>query len=211
MIAEFSLAGKTALITGAARGIGTGIAEVFAEAGATVVVNSLTHRHLDGFTASLPAAQRAARRSDRRRRDQSGLGRRYQWPAASPLPGRSTSSSNNLGDSIRRPLVPSKEGNPGFPIEEIQTILSLNLLATIYCSRAVGKHMIERRSGKVVNISSFGALQGAAGNSLYAAAKAGLTGLTRSLALEWAPYRRERQCRRARDLSRCRHVGAAGL
>jgi len=187
MISEFSLAGKTALITGAARGIGTGIAEVFAEAGATVVVNSLTHTHLDGFTASLQ--ERSGQRVIPIAGDATDPAAVADIVARSlAVTGQIDILVNNLGDSIRRPLVPLEEGEAGISDREIQTILSLNLLATIYCSRAVGKHMIERRSGKVVNISSFGALQGAAGNSLYAAAKAGLTGLTRSLALEWAPY-----------------------
>jgi NAD(P)-dependent dehydrogenase (short-subunit alcohol dehydrogenase family) len=187
MVAEFSLAGKTALITGAARGIGTGIAEVFAEAGATVIVNSLTPKHLDGFVQLLQ--QRSGQRivpvvGDATLPDSvADITKR-----ALEVTGQIDILVNNLGDSIRRPLVPLKEGEAGASNEEIQTILSLNLLATIYCSRAVGAHMIERRRGKVVNISSFGALQGAAGNSLYSAAKAALTGLTKSLALEWAPF-----------------------
>ena len=48
--------------------------------------------------------------------------------------------------------------------------------------------MLSRRNGKVINISSFAALQGAPGNSLYSSAKSAITGLTRSLALEWAGY-----------------------
>lgn len=187
MISDFSPSGKTALITGAARGIGTGIAEVFAEAGATVIVNSLTNKYLDGFTAAL--RQRTGARIV------PIVGDATDPVAVSDIVARSLTVTgqidvlvNNLGDSIRRPLVPLKEGDRGVSDEEIHTILALNLLATIYCSRAIGKHMLERRCGKVVNISSFGALQGAPGNSLYAAAKAALTGLTRSLALEWAPF-----------------------
>ena len=60
MIAEFSLAGRTALVTGAGRGIGTGIAEVLAEAGANVAVNALTGKYLDPFVQDL--AQRSGRK-----------------------------------------------------------------------------------------------------------------------------------------------------
>src|SRR5262249_42956864 len=60
MIAEFSLAGRTALVTGAGRGIGTGIAEVLAEAGANVAVNALTGQYLDPFVADL--AKRSGRK-----------------------------------------------------------------------------------------------------------------------------------------------------
>ena len=169
MIAEFSLAGKTALITGAARGIGTGIAEVFAEAGATVIVNSLTRKHLDGFTAVLQ--QRSGQRIVPVAGDAADPAAVADIVARSlAVTGQIDILVNNLGDSIRRPLVPLKDGDAGVSDQEIQTIIALNLMATIYCSRAVGAHMIGRRSGKVVNISSFGALQGAAGNSLYAAA-----------------------------------------
>jgi NAD(P)-dependent dehydrogenase (short-subunit alcohol dehydrogenase family) len=187
MIPEFTLAGKTALITGAGRGIGTGIAEVFAEAGATVIVNALTDKYLNDFAASLQ--QRTGQRvvpivGDATHPD--SVGDIVNRSLA--VTGQIDVLVNNLGDSIRRPLVPLKEGEAGASDEDIQKILALNLIGTIYFSRAVGSHMVKRRSGKVVNISSFGALQGAPGNSLYAAAKAALTGLTKSLALEWAPF-----------------------
>lgn len=187
MLNEFSLSGKTALITGAGRGIGTGIAEVFAEAGATVIVNALTDRYLAPFADGL-----------RKRTGQKVVA--IVGDAASPagvaalveqslaVTGCIDILVNNLGDSIQKPLVPLSEGQVEVSDREIETILSLNLLSAIYCCRAVGRHMVERRSGKVVNISSFGALRGIAGNSLYAAAKSALTGLTRSLALEWAPF-----------------------
>ncbi len=187
MLNEFSLSGKTALITGAGRGIGTGIAEVFAEAGATVIVNALTDRYLAPFADGL-----------RKRTGQKVVA--IAGDAASPagvaalveqslaVTGCIDILVNNLGDSIQKPLVPLTEGQVEVSDREIETILSLNLLSAIYCCRAVGRHMVERRSGKVVNISSFGALRGIAGNSLYAAAKSALTGLTRSLALEWAPF-----------------------
>ncbi len=187
MISEYSLAGKTALVTGAARGIGTGIAEVFVEAGATVIVNALTHKHLDGFAAALE--KRSGQRVVPIAGDATDPAAVDDIVARSlAVTGRIDILVNNLGDSIRRPLVALEQGDAEVSDAEIQTILSLNLLATIYCSRAVGRHMIERRQGKVINISSFGALQGAPGNSLYAAAKAALTGLTKSLALEWAPF-----------------------
>jgi NAD(P)-dependent dehydrogenase (short-subunit alcohol dehydrogenase family) len=186
MIPEFSLAGKTALITGASRGIGTGIAEVFAEAGATVIVNSLTNKYLDGFTASLQ--KRSGRRVVPIAGDVTDPVVVDDIVARSlTVDGKIDILVNNLGDSIPRPLVPLKDGDVEITNQEIEKILALNLKAAIYCSRAVGKQMIARRQGKVVNISSFAAIRGTPGNSIYAAGKAALNGLTRSLALEWAP------------------------
>lgn len=177
---EFSLAGKTALITGAGRGIGTGIAEVFAEAGATVIVNALTDRHLVPFAEALQARTGqtvVALAGDAA----SAEGVAALVARALAVTGQIDILVNNLGDSIKRPLVEVTDA-------EVDTILALNLMSAIHCCRAVGKHMVGRRQGKIVNVSSFGGLRGQAGNSLYAAAKAALNGLTRSLALEWARH-----------------------
>lgn len=186
MVSEFSLAGKTALITGASRGIGTGIAEVFAEAGATVIVNSLTNKHLDPFTAALQ--KRSGQKVVPIAGDVTDPAVVQDVVArALAVDGKIDILVNNLGDSIPRPLVALKDGDAEITDQEIDKILALNLKAAIYCSRATCKHMVARRQGKVINISSFAAFRGTPGNSIYAAAKAALTGLTRSLALEWAP------------------------
>ncbi len=180
LLDEFSLAGKTALITGAGRGIGTGIAEVFAEAGATVIVNALTDKHLAPFAQALQA--RTGRTVVPLAGDAASVdGVAALVARALAVTGQIDILVNNLGDSIKRPLVEVTDA-------EVETILALNLMSAIHCSRAVGKHMVARRQGKVVNVSSFGGIKGQAGNSLYAASKAALNGLTRSLALEWAPY-----------------------
>ena len=94
-----------------------------------------------------------------------------------------------LGDSIRKPLValPGTDGK-GLSDEELKFIMDINLTEALLCTRAVGPHMLERRSGKVINISSFTAHAGGGDLVVYTAAKAGLVGFTRAQALEWAPY-----------------------
>jgi len=189
---EFDLSGKVAFVTGAGRGIGKGIAQALAEAGAEVVINSLTDKHVTGLASDIAKA----------------TGRRVV-----PLVADVTKSDeveraidriikdfgalhvlvNNLGDSIRKPLVPlpGQEGKANGPLtdEEYRLILDLNLTEAVLCTRAVGPHMLARRSGKIINIGSFASTRGGVELTIYAAAKTALVGFTRALALEWAPYR----------------------
>ena len=189
---EFDLSGKVAFVTGAGRGIGKGIAQALAEAGANVVINSLTDKHVTGLASDIAKA----------------TGRRVV-----PLVADVTKSDeveraidriikdfgalhvlvNNLGDSIRKPLVPlpGQEGKANGPLtdEEYRLILDLNLTEAVLCTRAVGPHMLARRSGKIINIGSFASTRGGVELTIYAAAKTALVGFTRALALEWAPYR----------------------
>ncbi len=188
MILEYSLENKVALITGAGRGIGTGIAEVLAEAGADLALNALTLQYVGNYAERL--AKQTGRRvlpfeADVTRSDQvQDLFRRVLRDF-----GRLDILVNNLGDHIAKPLVPIP-GQPGRPIsdEELKKVLDLNLTSAILCSRAAGSYFLERRSGKLINISSFAAIQGRANTTLYAAAKSGLGGFTRALAAEWAAW-----------------------
>lgn len=189
-IPEYDLSGKVVFVTGAGRGIGKGIAQVLAEAGADVVINALTGKYVERLAADIATA----------------TGRRVM-----PLVADVTKSGevegavkrildgfgalhilvNNLGDAIRKPLVPvpGEKAHSPTPLsdEELRVILDLNLTATVLCSRAVGPHMLARRSGKVINIASFASARGSPALTIYGAAKTALVGFTRALALEWAP------------------------
>jgi NAD(P)-dependent dehydrogenase (short-subunit alcohol dehydrogenase family) len=187
---EFDLSGKVAFVTGAGRGIGKGIAEALAEAGADVVINSLTDKYVTGLAADL--AKATGRRvvplvadvtkSDEVERAISRIIKDF---------GALHVLVNNLGDSIRKPLVPlpGHESKAG-PLtdEEYRLILDLNLTEAVLCTRAVGPHMLARRSGKIINIGSFASARGGVDLTIYSAAKTALVGFTRALALEWAPF-----------------------
>ena len=98
---------------------------------------------------------------------------------------------NALGDSIRKPLItlPGDEAAaPGVSDEELRFIMDINLTEALLCTRAVGPHMLARRSGKVINIASWTAHQGGRDMVIYTTAKTALAGFTRAQALEWAPY-----------------------
>ena len=98
---------------------------------------------------------------------------------------------NNLGDAIRKPLVPLSDSNSeSSPIsdDEWRSVLDINLTEAFLGCRAVGQHFLERRKGKVINISGFAARKGSPEALVYSVAKTGLVRLTQTLVLEWAPY-----------------------
>jgi 2-deoxy-D-gluconate 3-dehydrogenase len=190
MPVEFDITGKVVFVTGAGRGIGKGIAQVLAEAGADIALNALTPKYVDATAAAIAAA--SGRRiipviADITKADQ--VARAVNSILATF--GRIDVLVNALGDSIRKPLVglPGKEGG-GIAIsdDDLRFIMDINLTEALLCTRAVGPHMLARRSGKVINIASWTAHQGGRDMVLYTTAKTALAGFTRAQALEWAPY-----------------------
>jgi NAD(P)-dependent dehydrogenase (short-subunit alcohol dehydrogenase family) len=188
MPAEFDITGKVVFITGAGRGIGKGIAQVLAESGADIALNALTPKYVTGLAAEI--AKASGRRvvpvvADVTTPD----GVKRAVDSVLSTFGRIDVLVNALGDSIRKPLValPGKEGGAATD-DELRFIMDVNLTEALLCTRAVGPHMLERRSGKVISIASWTAHQGGKDLVLYTTAKTALAGFTRSLALEWAPY-----------------------
>jgi NAD(P)-dependent dehydrogenase (short-subunit alcohol dehydrogenase family) len=86
---------------------------------------------------------------------------------------------NNAGLAIKRRAE-------DLPLEDWQTIINVNLTGVFLMAQAVGRHMLERGSGSIVNISSIAGKTGLAGSSAYCASKGGVDMLTRTLAVEWA-------------------------
>ena len=193
---EFSLEGKTALITGGGRGIGRAIALVYAEAGCDVAVVARTRSQVEEVAGEI---QRLGRRavplvgdvSDYRQVD------RFIAEAVGAL-GKVDVLVNNAGVwGGRAPVVPLPEATSDMALYNTtspqspdvwESIISTNLFGPYYCCRAVGKHMIERRQGKVINILSNWAIRAVPLTSAYSASKAALRMFTRVLALEWAPF-----------------------
>ena len=169
----FDVTDKVVFITGAGRGIGKGIAQVLAEAGADVAINSLTPRYVEGVAAEIAAASGRkvvpviadVTRTDDVQRAIDQVMETF---------GRIDVLINNLGDAIRKPLValPGKE-TAALTDEELSLVMDVNLTEAILCTRAVGPHMLARRSGKVINISSWTARQGGGDMVVYSIAKTG--------------------------------------
>ena len=185
---EYDIEGKTVIITGAARGIGKGIARVLADSGARVMVTALTERYLKPLAEEMASAGHpieaitadATKAEDWERTLDLALER---WDHIDVL-------INNLGDAIRKPLVPPPGSTGQGPIsdEEWRFVMDVNLTQAFMGCRAVGSHFLERRSGKVINVSGFAARKGSPEMLVYATAKAGVARLTQTLALEWAPF-----------------------
>ena len=167
-MAEF--AGRAAIVTGGARGIGAAISAAFAAAGATVLVCGRTEpTSLPDGVVFVPADVRDAEQA-------AGV-----VTAALDRFGRLDVLVNNAGGS---PDAPAATMSPRLA----EKVVALNLLAPFYLAQAANAVMqAQEGGGAIVNIGSVAAHQAQAGTAPYAAAKAGLLQLTRALALEWAP------------------------
>lgn len=169
---------RVALVTGASRGIGRAVALELAEAGAHVVVN---------YAGSEGAALEVAERI--RAKGREALLVRANVASADDVEamvkqvldhfGRVDILVNNAGITRDNLVMRMKD-------EEWDEVLAVNLKGAFLCAKAVARPMMKQRYGRIVNISSVVALRGNAGQANYVAAKAGLIGLTKTLARELA-------------------------
>jgi len=194
---EYSLEGKIAIVTGAGRGIGKAISLVFAEAGANVVAVARTLEQIEGAAEEVRQLGRGALAiaTDVTQADQ--VERMVEKTIAEF--GRIDILVNNAGIARPKQLVPLNDIRlPGWQrVSDLNTRLSdeewhltmnTNLTSAFLCTRAVGPHMLSRRYGKVVNISSRNANTGDPYRVHYNTSKAALSMFTRCMAIEWAPF-----------------------
>jgi NAD(P)-dependent dehydrogenase (short-subunit alcohol dehydrogenase family) len=187
MIKEFSLEGRRALCIGAGRGIGKGLAAVLAEAGADVGIASLTlanaEKALDGVTAHGrvgKAFQVDATNEDSMTRLAADVSAQF---------GDIDILVNCVGDSLRRPIIRLPDGPDGeMTLADWQSIMDINMTHAFLGCRAFGPRFIERRSGTVINITTYVLNRARVASSAYDSGKQALNQFTRDIALEWAPY-----------------------
>lgn len=187
---EYQIVGRKVLITGAGRGIGKGIARVLCEAGAQVAINARTPQYVEALVAEIKAAggHAWAVLGDVTRPE----GAQAVVNEARTRLGHVDVLINNVGDSVIQPFAARPDQPNDEPMSEadIRYQIDINLLHAVHCSRAIAPHFMERRWGKVINISSMWGAAPPHGRLLTfnAATKAGLNMFTQALALEWAPY-----------------------
>ena len=170
------LDGKSAIITGASRGIGRAIALEYARQGARLVLNASRMSEALAETAALV-------------RDLGGRCELVPGSVTEALTARAMAERavaafgkldvlvNNAGVLNDKPLLMMSE-------QDFDQVLAVNLRGVYQCSREAVREMMKQRSGRIISISSISALSGRPGQCNYAAAKAGLMGFTKSLARE---------------------------
>ena len=172
------LTGQTALVTGASRGIGKAIALSLGEAGAEVVVNySQSSEKAEEVVSAIKESGGMAYSLKANVAEEDSINEMITNILEKS--GKINVLVNNAGITKDGLLMRMKT-------EDWQSVINLNLSGVFLCTRAVSRQMLKQKQGRIINITSVVGLIGNAGQANYAAAKAGVIGLTKSTAKEFA-------------------------
>jgi NAD(P)-dependent dehydrogenase (short-subunit alcohol dehydrogenase family) len=178
-LAEFSLEGKVALVTGAGRGLGRAGALALARAGADLALVSRTRSQLEETAA---AVERLGRKAAVLTADiRSGAEVEAAVRGAVAELGRIDILFNNAGTNVRKPVVETSD-------EDWHTVVETNVKGVFVVARAVARRMIQQRSGRIINMSSMSAVSAERDKVVYASSKAAVSQFTKGLAVELAPH-----------------------
>ena len=171
----FDLTGKRALITGSSQGIGLALAKGLAEAGAQVVLNGRDLAKLTAAAAQIAGAQVLAFDAT----DHAAV--RAAVDGFESATGPIDILVNNAGMQHRGPLE-------DFPPEAFEKLLQTNIASVFHVGQAVGRHMIARGRGKIINIASVQSALARPGIAPYTATKGAVANLTKGMATDWARH-----------------------
>lgn len=171
------LAGKTALITGASRGIGRAVASGYAAAGASLALVARSTDDLDQVRAEIEAAGGRAFSLSCDVTDRDAV-RAMVAAAIDGLGSVDILVNNAGGTSFMLPFADLR-------FDGWEKVMRLNLDSIVHVTQALGPHLLERRTGCVINVASIAGLGGTPSLAPYGASKAAVISLTRSLAMEW--------------------------
>jgi len=175
----FSLTGRTALITGASRGLGWSMAQAMAEAGAHVILNGRYEESLAQKVETI--------------RDSGGSASFSVFDVADETQavaavGQISASADGLDILVNNAGIVHRSELKDFETADFTRVLTTNLTSCFYLSRAAHQAMVAKGRGRIINTASILSVVGRSTIPAYAAAKAGLMGLTRSLAAELGPH-----------------------
>ena len=173
----FSLQGQVALVTGASRGLGAGMAIALADAGADVVL------HASRTAAGDTARAIADRGQSRTACIEADLGQRGE---ADRLVAESIDRMGRVDILVNNAGIIRRANAEAFTDADWDAVIEVDLTSVFQLCRAAGRHMLARGSGRIINIASLLAFQGGVRVPAYAAAKGGVAQLTMALANEWA-------------------------
>lgn len=199
MLDEFRLDGKVAVVTGAGRGIGKGIALLFAEAGASIVGVDKDLYSLDQLASEVRSLGQKCLPVEADVTSPEQVGNMTRLVISDF--GKVDILVNNAGiRGADKPVIPLPEARPpqpdipdfysGWSFEDWHELMSTNLYSVFICTRAIGTEMVKRREGRIINIASSWAYSGSGSlfNVPYCTAKAAIVRFTEALAFEWAKY-----------------------
>ncbi|KAA6474937.1 2-dehydro-3-deoxy-D-gluconate 5-dehydrogenase KduD [Bacillus swezeyi] len=173
----FSLEGKTALVTGSGTGIGQGIAAALAKAGADMIGTA----HTSGLDETKRLIEDAGRTFTSYQLDMGNLDEVESF-AKDVLDRHQIDILVNNAGTIRR------EKAAEFSRDNWETVINVNLNSLFLLTQAIGRKMIQRKQGKIINIASLLSFQGGILVPAYTASKHAVAGLTKSFANEWAAH-----------------------